>query len=427
MPRVSKEFQELKKIIDEDMIIEEDELTSVDLDKNLIISFENNAISCLTDKRDITHIFHSLESVILIVIFALMANCNNFVEVYHFMLAHHEWLRKNITLDYGLPSLSTIKRVIGMIIPSELETLCNSILYKYFKNNNPYYEDENLKINDLKVMDGKTCNSSNRKKSVNGEIAKVNAMSLVSVKEDMCESTKFISDKTNEIPTGVELLKTVNIKNCIILFDALSTQTNTIKHIVENKAYYVAPVKGNQKNLEDNIKLFLEDESNYKIEKDKNYKKVIEKAHGNVETRTYTFVNDIDWLVNKEDWADLKSIGKATREYIDKNGKEVKDTRYFISNIDANKIDLLSNAIRNEWHIENGLHLYLDMVFDEDKNKCFLNNSQKNLNLLRKFVLAILKRYKTTTNFSMNLIRFDLSMTFEETLSSILDQVYKSM
>ena len=39
---------------------------------------------------------------------------------------------------------------------------------------------------------------------------------------------------------------------------------------------------------------------------------------------------------------------------------------------------LLSKAIRGEWQIENGLHLYLDMVFCEDRNKCFLGNSQKN-------------------------------------------------
>ena len=109
--------------------------------------------------------------------------------------------------------------------------------------------------------------------------------------------------------------------------------------------------------------------------------------------------------------------------YIDKSGKETFDIRYYISNIDANKIQLLSNAIRGEWKIENGLHLYLDIVFLEDKNKCFLGNSQKNLNLIRKFVLALLKRYKTTSKLSMNSIRFNISMDFENEIDNILKAV----
>jgi len=424
MPRISKEFEKLKNMIDDDLKIEEDELTTIELNKDFLLAFETQANCCLTDARDINYVYHSLESVLLIVILGIMANCNNFVEIYHFMYAHNEWIKKNITLDYGLPSLSTIKRVIGMIIPEELEKLCNEMLYKFFTEEKPYFRDDDIIIEDLKVMDGKTCNSSNRKKSVNGEISKVNAMSLVSVKKDMCEATKFISDKTNEIPTGPELLKMINIKNCFILFDALSTQIQTIKYIENAGGYYVAPVKGNQSNLESNIKLFLDDENNYKIEKNKNYLKKIEKAHGTVETRTYVFTNDIEWLENKDNWEGLKSIGKVTREYKDKNGKEVADTRYFISNIDANKINILSTAIRKEWYIENGLHLYLDMVFNEDDNKCFLDNSQKNLNLIRKFVLALLKRYKIQTKDSMNIIRFDLSMNFEKSIYKILKEIY---
>jgi len=64
------------------------------------------------------------------------------------------------------------------------------------------------------------------------------------------------------------------------------------------------------------------------------------------------------------------------------------------------------------------------MVFNEDKNKCFLNNSQKNLNLIRKFVLALLKRYKITTKDSMNIIRFDLSMDFEKSIDRLLKKIY---
>jgi len=84
---------------------------------------------------------------------------------------------------------------------------------------------------------------------------------------------------------------------------------------------------------------------------------------------------------------------------------------------------LLSNAVRGEWQIENGLHLYLDMVFLENKNKCFLKNSQKNLNIIRKYVLALLKRYKNQTKLSMNIIRLNISMDFENEIDKILKEI----
>lgn len=422
MARVSKELQELKKIIDEDLKIDEENIEKLEIDTNIILTLSENA-SYMSDKRLPEYTYHSIESILLVVVFGIIANCNTFVEIYLFMIKHAVWLNKYIYFEYGLPSLSTIKRVIGMIIPSELEEVLNECLKMYIYSNNNYYEDEEIIIKDLKSMDGKTANSSDRKTSKNGKIAKTNAMSLFSITENVCEATEFISEKTNEIPTGVELLKRVNIEDCIIVFDALSTQTKTIEYIANKHGYYVAPVKGNQGTLEENISLFFDDKNNYKKEEGKNYLKVTEKAHGNSEIREYLFSDDIDWLYNKNDWIGIKSIGYAKRTYINKNGKEVTDTRYYISNISANKIKLLSNSIRGEWQIENGLHLYLDMVFLEDKNSCFLENSQKNLNLIRKFVLSLLKRYKTKTKLSMNSIRFNISMDFENEIDEILKEI----
>ena len=419
MARISKELQELNKIIDEELKIDEEQIESLEIDQEIILAIKEQTCS-LTDNRIDAYIYHSIESILLVVIFGVMAKCNTFVEIYYFMLKHSVWLDKHIKFDSGLPSLSTIKRVIAMINPKELEMILNETLKQYLYKDISYYRDDDICVKDLKSMDGKTANSSERENSKNGKITKTNAMSLYSVTQETCEATEFIENKTNEIPTGIELLKRVNIEDCIVVFDALNTQIKTIEYIAKNHGFYVAPVKGNQPTLEKNIRLFFNDEHNYKNEVGKNYYKVSEKAHSTIETREYLFSNDIDWLYHKEDWIGLKSIGCVTRTYVNKEGKELKDTRYYISNIDANKIQLLSNSVRGEWQIENGLHLYLDMVFLEDKNKCFLENSQKNLNIIRKYVLALLKRYKTNTKLSMNIIRLNISMDFENEIDRIL-------
>ena len=424
MARKSKELAYILEIFKEDEFIDEEKIELMDIDAKFIYNLKENA-SYIVDEREIGYVLHSVESIILSVIFAIIANCNTFVQIYLFMQKHFEWLDKHIKFDNGLPSLSTVKRVIAFINPKELENICLDSLQEFLKNNEPLYRNKYFVIEDIKSIDGKTANSSDRISSKKGKVAKTNAMSLYSIKNDCCEATEFIEEKTNEIPTGPKLLKRVNIKDCIIVFDALSTQKQTIEYIIKNKGHYVAPVKGNQGSLEENIKLYFEDKKLFNDAKEKCYYSLEEKSHGTVEKREYIFTDDIEWLYKKNEWKGLKSIGVAIRTYQDKNGKTITDKRYFITNLHFERIELISKAIRGEWGIENKLHWYLDTVFLEDDNKCFLENSQKNLNIIRKFCLNILKIFKLQTKLSMNSIRFNISMDFEHEIEKIINILYK--
>ena len=245
-----------------------------------------------------------------------------------------------------------------------------------------------------------------------------------STKNNYTEATEFIEDKTNEIPTGPKLLERINIKDSIIVFDALNTQIETIKYIIEKGGHYVAPVKGNQKNLEENIKDYFEDKEFYEKAKNENYYETKEKSHGCLEKREYIFTNDIDWIYKKSECENIKSIGIAKRSYEDGNGNIKTDIRYYISDIDAQKIKIIAEAIRTEWTIENKLHWNLDVVFMEDSNKSFLENSQKNLNIIRKFCLGLLKAYKEKSKLSLNSIRHVISMNFEKNIIDIIDTLY---
>lgn len=418
MPRISKELQEFKKILelDEQEYLNEEDLENYDLHL-LIKSFEEEA-SYISDKRHFSYVIHSLEEILITTILALMANCNTFVEIHIFAEVHYEWLKKYLTFADGLPSLSTFKRIISIINPKELEEICNEVFFKFIKsyNNDLLYKDINIEIRDINSLDGKTANNSNRN-TRDGEIQKTNAMSAYSIKYDKCLATEFIGDKTNEIPTAPILLSRLNIKNVIVTFDALNTQKETIKYIVNKQGYYVAPVKENQKSLYENINDYFTDETLLNNVKNKYIEE--EKSHNQYEKRTYLFTDDIDWLYKKSDWKDIKSIGVVIKE-ID---NVVVEVRYFISNLESKYVKLIANVIRNEWAIENKLHWYLDMCFQEDKNKCYLENSQKNLNIIRKFCLAILKLVKDKYKLSMNSLRLKLSMNFEKELEKLLNNL----
>lgn len=148
---------------------------------------------------------------------------NTFEQIYLFIFKHFKWLDQHIKYDNGIPSISTIKRVVSFINPKELENICNETMKKFLTNNEPIYKNKDLIINDIKSMDGKTANSSDRTSSKNGEISKMNAM---------------------------------------------STQTETTKYIVGKHGYYIVPVKGNQAILEQNLEEYFEDAKLYKEAKE---------------------------------------------------------------------------------------------------------------------------------------------------------------
>ena len=130
MARKSKKLEEIIDVFDEDDYIDENELEELEIDCNFIYELETNCFS-ITDKRDDTHITHSIESVVLTIIFALLANCNTFEQIYLFIFKHFKWLDKHIKYDNGITSISTIKRVVSFINPKELENICNETMKNF--------------------------------------------------------------------------------------------------------------------------------------------------------------------------------------------------------------------------------------------------------------------------------------------------------
>lgn len=416
MAKVSKELLEFKKILEEDEIetYKNEEIEKLNVDFLIDYIYDNEFF--LDDTRHQGYTLHSLEEILLIAIFALLSNCNTYKEIELFIKVHYNWLKRKLKLDNGIPSISTIRRVISIINPKELEILCNEVFFKYINNKENIYSDNDLIITDIYSLDGKTVNGS-EVNTANGTIKKINAMSAYSIKYNKTLATEFIDSKTNEIPTCPKLLARLDIKDAIITFDALNTQEKTISYIHKNKAHYVVPVKDNHKDFSEELSSYFHD-----LKLLKNCDKYItnEKAHNNIERREYYFTNDIGWLTNKTKWAGLKSIGYI-KKYV--NDKLVEE-RYFISDIDSKYIEQLSKVIRSEWQIENNLHWYLDTVFKEDSNKSYIENSQKSLNIIRKFCLAIIKQIKDEYNLSVNSVRQILGMNFENEIEKIFHSLH---
>ena len=76
--------------------------------------------------------------------------------------------------------------------------------------------------------------------------------------------------------------------------------------------------------------------------------------------------------------------------------------------------------VRRHWHIENGLHWTLDIVFREDKLRSKEKNGIHNLGLIRRFVMFIIKLLKCYYQRSMKRIRNKIGRNLESEIPVIL-------
>ena len=363
------------------------------------------------DTRYAPNIRHKMEDIILIVLFAILAKCNEWTEIESFAKKKEKWLKKHLELPNGIPSHDTIQRVISLLDPNSL--YADTINYLIEKINTLSSSNER----DILSMDGKTSNGSKRSTGKNKEEQVVNTMSVYSTNYGISLVQDYISEKTNEIPMGPKLLEKLNLKNCVVTADALNTQVDTIKAILKGKADYVLPVKENQKLTYEEIKMYYTDKNFIKEVKEKSYKKVVEKEHNAIVTREYYMTDDIKWMNQKEKWPGLKSIGLA-KKTIEKDDNKTIENRYYIVSF-TNNIELFAKGVRSEWGVENNLHAPLDIVFKEDANRTLEKNGAKNLGILRRIALALLKFVQTYYNKSLNLIRTDLAFDFENEIENI--------
>ncbi len=137
-------------------------------------------------------------------------------------------------------------------------------------------------------------------------------------------------------------------------------------------------------------------------------------------TREYYLTNNIKWIYGYEKWKGLKSIGLEIKTIENINTGEItEERRHYIVSFENNIIDF-ADAARKHWGIENNLHAPLDIIFKEDKNKTLEKNGAKNLGIIRRIVLMIMKLVKSIYNKSMKLIMYELSLDFENEMDNIL-------
>jgi hypothetical protein len=106
------------------------------------------------------------------------------------------------------------------------------------------------------AIDGKTLRGSHDR-----EKKPIQLLSAVVAKEGIIVGQKKVKDKTNEIPMVQPLLDPLPIEGAVVTLDALHTQRETARYLVEDKqADYLLIAKDNQETLKNNIESLQEED-----------------------------------------------------------------------------------------------------------------------------------------------------------------------
>lgn len=356
----------------------------------------------IDDLREPWKVKHKLGDVIAISLFATLARCDDLKDIFYWADANEEILREFLELPNGIPGYDTIRRVLAIVEPTVLDDFAQ-------KWNELTQKGETEKLRKILAIDGKTQRGNATSEQKPNHI--VNAVD----ENGICFGQEVVDEKSNEITAIPKLLKRLNIKDHIITIDAMGTQTEIAKQIIDKGADYVLGLKGNQGILHEDVRLYFEDKE---LLGKCHYTAKTEKARGGIEKREYWVTTDVAWLSQLSNWTGLKSIG-MTRNTISKNGKTTVNDRLFISSLSDGNAEIFARAVRGHWVVES-FHWHLDVTFREDNCQVIDKRAALNLNILRKFAIAILKNVEMGKRDSMKTKRFKVMLNPMKWLNELL-------
>jgi len=116
----------------------------------------------------------------------------------------------------------------------------------------------------------------------------------------------------------------------------------------------------------------------------------------------------------------MASFGRSPVSSVTRGEKQTTETRCYLSSL-SQEAERLNQAARAHWGIENQLHWWLDVIFNEDKGCIRNENASENMDIVRKWVLNILHTAKTKPEQSLKRLMRKNAMS----VSHLFDTVKK--
>ena len=206
-----------------------------------------------------------------------------------------------------------------------------------------------------------------------------------------------IEGKQSEVSAAPTLLGWVDLRNKVVIGDALHTQRQISIQIGKAGGNYVWTVKGNQPQLLQDLQDWFDPTVTLLPgmgcpPKDFQSATHTHKGHGRLEVRTLTSSSQLNDFL---DWSFLQQVFQLERTItISKTGKTRHDILYGITSLSAQQASpsQLLHMLRSYWQIENRLHYPRDVTLHEDQTRFKNHSAAHNMATLNNLVLALIAK-----------------------------------
>lgn len=331
----------------------------------------------IPDFRNEKYISYKLSEILIISLCAVLSGADDCEEISEYGREKEKFLCQFLELENGIPSHDTFNRVFKSMESQYFE----KCLIDWSKE--IISELEGLQIN----IDGKVLRATGKRGKKTAAICIVNAWLS---EHCLCLGQTKVSKKSNEKTAIPQLIEAIDITGALVSIDAMGCDKNIASLICSHQGNYLLALKKNQKGLYEEIHDWM---NHHYLKMDKFEQ--TDYVGGRIERRTTFVTNQLTFIDETQKWENSRSVIMMKSERIFKNGEEknTSKTRFYISSVDAGA-QFFGQRIRNHWSIENQLHWYLDVVFNEDRQRIRIGNAAENMAVLRKMGLQILLQNK---------------------------------
>lgn len=345
---------------------------------------------------------YPLDSLLLLILSAVLSDCQGASEIAHFGLAKLDWFKRHGHFtDDKVPSHDTIGDLLRRLDPKAFAACFARWTARVCK----------LTQGELVAIDGKC---------LRGSYDRYDGKEAIHMISAWCHQNKLVlgqlqvEGKSNEITAIPALLDLLQIKGTVVSIDAIGCHKHIAAAIRERKADYLLGLKANQPKLLEEVELaFVHHKPASRHEHH-------EKGHGRVETRICEVIDEPTLLSQADQWPGLRSLVRvcAITHHV-RDGKTTEQVRFYLSSV-QDKAERLGELVRQHWGIENSLHWVMDVTFNEDASRVRKGYADENLATVRRWALNLC-RLDPTPKLTLNLKRKSASYSdaFREQLLRI--------
>ena len=338
----------------------------------------------LNDRRDPKGVRYPLAIALVFVILAKLAGEQEPRGIAQWIELRKEILQQALRFNRdSVPHPITYSRILGKAVDvAELQQAVSSFLLSAAK------AGQSEEIN----LDGKAM----RGTIPAGQTKGLHLLAAYLPDEGIVLCQTEVGSKENEIVAAPRLLKSIDLKGKVVTGDAMFTQKELSRQVVEAGGDYVWPVKDNQSNLREALVSLFEIEegrTNLKMmNNDLRRAETIDKEHGRLERRRVT-TSSI--LAGQIDWPYLQQVMKIEREVEElSTGKKRSETVYAVTSLTSKEAtgERLLAIVRKQWMIENGLHYRRDWTLREDYCRLRIGEAAQAMAVINNLIVGLALR-----------------------------------